>query len=75
MVENEYWKRPEQQENHESVDPGIGIWSRSRPLRASVWVVSIVAAIILALVASAYLSGFSSPLAMFDWIREIPRPR
>jgi hypothetical protein len=66
----DYWKKPERQESEKSIDPGIGLWSRSWPLRISVWVLAVIVAIVLALVASAYLSGFKSVFAMIDWLRE-----
>jgi hypothetical protein len=65
---DEYWKRPEQSGNKKSVDPGIGIWSRSRVFRAIMWVATLLVAVFLALVASAYLSGFDSFLEMIDWV-------
>jgi hypothetical protein len=69
-VSDEYWKRPEPQQEHQSRrDPGVGIWSRSRLLRVAVWIVVICAVVILALVVSAYLSGFASVFEMIDWIR------
>jgi hypothetical protein len=66
----DYWKKPERQEGEKSVDPGIGLWSRSWPLRIGVWVFAVIVALVLALVASAYLSGFESVFAMLNWLRE-----
>jgi hypothetical protein len=66
----DYRKTPERQEAEKSVDPGIGIWSRSWPLRVGVWILAVIVAIVLALVASAYLSGFESVFAMLTWLRD-----
>ncbi|MDR1184635.1 MAG: hypothetical protein LBK67_07545 [Coriobacteriales bacterium] len=70
VATDDYWKKPEPQENKKQQDPGIGIWSRSRALRITVWIVVILIVVILALVVSAYLSGFDSVFEMINWMRE-----
>ena len=47
----------------------LGAWSRSYKLRLVVWVVVILGIVVLALVTSAYLSGFDSIFDMFSWYR------
>jgi hypothetical protein len=65
----DYWKKPDPQEQaaHRQ-NPPIGMWSRLRALRISVWIVVMLLTLFLALVASAYLSGFSSVFEMFNWL-------
>jgi magnesium-transporting ATPase (P-type) len=68
---DEYWKRPEPQQGQQlQQDPSVGIWSRSSLFRAVVWIVVICAIFILALVVSAYLSGFTSVSEMVNWMRQ-----
>jgi hypothetical protein len=63
------WKRPEPlEDSRPENDPGVGLWSRSSALRVTTWTLAIIAAIVLALAASAYLSGFSSVLEMLIWL-------
>ncbi|MDR0350081.1 MAG: hypothetical protein LBH64_00840 [Coriobacteriales bacterium] len=50
--------------------PSVGLWSRSRALRIVAWILSIVVALVLALCASAYLSGFDSVHEMISWLIE-----
>ncbi|MDR2586815.1 MAG: hypothetical protein LBC23_00955 [Coriobacteriales bacterium] len=66
-----YWKKPDPQAGEIGrQDPGVGLWSRSRLFRCAIWVITIVAVLVLSLVVSSFLSGFSSPLEMFSWISE-----
>jgi hypothetical protein len=63
------WKRPEPLEDSmPENDPGVGLWSRSRAVRVTSWALAIIVAIVLALAASTYLSGFSSMPEMFAWL-------
>ena len=48
---------------------GLGLWSRSRALRITVWIIMVPAVLTLALYCSARLSGFASVLEMIDWLR------
>jgi hypothetical protein len=74
MTETEtesYWKKPDPQAKEaERQEPSVGVWSRSHTLRVSVWIGTLILALFLALVVSAYLSGFNSVLEMIDWLRE-----
>jgi hypothetical protein len=63
-----YWKRPPPQEGRVGIDPGIGLWSRSRAFRLVAWFVSLAVVVFLALAASAYFSGFGSVPEMLDWL-------
>jgi hypothetical protein len=72
MTETEsYWKRPDPQTTaaHKQA-PRVGVWSRSRALRAVVWIAALVLTIFLALLVSAYLSGFNSVFEMLGWLYE-----
>jgi hypothetical protein len=69
-VAEDYWKKPEQRDGEALIDPGVGIWSRSRALRLAVWIGTIIVVLFLSLVTSAYLSGFDSPFEMISWLRE-----
>ena len=65
---DEYWKKPEpRMDAGFRSTPKVGLWSRSFALRAVVWVGSILVVIVLALFATAYLSGFDSISDMIDW--------
>jgi anti-sigma-K factor RskA len=66
-----YWKRPEPQASELGKQtPRVGLWSRSRLFRCVIWVVTIIAVLALSVVVSSFLSGFASPLEMFNWITE-----
>jgi hypothetical protein len=71
MTEAEnYWKKPDPQEKAaQQQEAAVGIWSRSRALRVVVWLVVLALTLLLALVISAYLSGFDSLFEMMDWLR------
>jgi hypothetical protein len=66
-MEDELWKKPESTDTAK-VEPALGIWSRSRPFRIVLWVIVLLAMVPIALVVSAYLSGFNSVFEMFTWI-------
>jgi len=69
-MSDEYWKKPELANNQRiNTAPTLGLWSRSFALRVFVWVDMIIIVIVLALFATAYLSGFDSVFEMFDWYR------
>jgi len=70
LMSDEYWKKPEPTENQEiEVAPNVGLWSRSFAFRVFIWVDMTIIVIVLALFATAYLSGFDSVFEMFDWYR------
>ena len=67
---DEYWKKPSPPTGFRMREaPRVGLWSRSFVLRAAVWVLAILVVIVLAIYASAYLSGFDSVFDMIDWYR------
>ena len=69
-MDDEYWKKPEPVDGEiiRSV-PGVGAWSRSFALRATVWIITILIVMVLALMAAAYLSGFGSVVDMLSWLK------
>jgi anti-sigma-K factor RskA len=67
---DEYWKKPDPQEDQQPKTANVGLWSRSRAFRVVAWIVVVLAVVALALVVSAYLSGFSSVFEMIEWIRQ-----
>jgi hypothetical protein len=72
-MSEDYWKKPERPEGEageKAVDPGVGTWSRVRVFRIGTWILAIVVAILLALLATTYFSGFTSVFEMFSWLRE-----
>jgi len=69
-MSDEYWKKPEPIVNQETDStPELGLWSRSFAFRVFIWVEMTLIVIVLALLATAYLSGFDSVFEMFDWYR------
>ncbi|MCL1846369.1 MAG: hypothetical protein FWF91_00170 [Coriobacteriia bacterium] len=65
---DEYWKKPGPgMEAGYREAPKVGLWSRFFALRAVVWIGAILIVIVLALFATAYLSGFDSLSEMIDW--------
>jgi len=74
-MDDEYWKKPDPlDEGVKHTDPGVGVWSRSFGFRAIVWLITMLAVVVLALVVSAYLSGFNSMFEMISWIRTSVQP-
>jgi hypothetical protein len=69
MMTEDYWKKPEPKNDAVITDSGLGLWSRSRLFRCIAWIVTILVVIFLALLASAYLSGFDSIPEMANWLR------
>ena len=66
----EYWKKPDLANDQELIiESKVGFWSRYFAFRAVVWIVLILAVIVLAFVAAAYLSGFASVFEMIEWYR------
>jgi hypothetical protein len=67
----DYWKKPSPQEQAaQKQDSNLGSWSRSRALRAVVWIAVLAVTLFLALATSAYLSGFDSLPKMLAWLYE-----
>ena len=70
MLMREHWKEPETTIRRAATkDYKVGIWSRSFALRTIVWIISILVVVVLALVVTAYLSGFDSVSEMIQWYR------
>ena len=66
----EHWKEPETAIRRVATkDYKVGIWSRSFALRTIVWIIVILTVVVLALIATASLSGFDSLFEMIQWYR------